>query len=238
MPARPQLRLRPPQTPVAEARTRPRSTGHVRGDARRDALLALPRGRRLPRGHGRQPRQTRRRRQAFHHPHLAIHLLANSPRIPRGSVRRRMGAALRVDAGRLRHGLLPRLALGRPSERLQHAAAQHRHPLGARGGCQLFQRRFRHVNRTVPRTISAAAARLRTSQRHLQPHHVQSRHLAHGPAPHRARAQGGVRHAADHARLPVPLLRRRNRHAIPAAAHQGGRLCAHRQSHADAVGCR
>lgn len=94
MPARPQLRLRPPQTPMAEARTRPRSTGHLRGDARRHALLALPRGRRLPRGHGRQPRQTRRRRQAFHHPHLAIHLLENPPRIPRGSIRCRMGAPL------------------------------------------------------------------------------------------------------------------------------------------------
>ena len=33
-------------------------------------------------------------RQAFHHPHLAIHLLENPPRIPRGSIRCRMGAPL------------------------------------------------------------------------------------------------------------------------------------------------
>lgn len=44
----------------------------------------------------------------------------------------------RIDAGRLRHGPLPRLAPGRPPERLQPVAAQYRHAYGARSDSSYF----------------------------------------------------------------------------------------------------
>ena len=59
----------------------------------------------------------------------------------------------------------------------------------------------------------------------------------HDTATVAARNRPGILHAVRDAGRAVPVLRRRNRHAIPRTARQRRRLRAHRFAHTDAVGC-
>ena len=77
----------------------------------------------------------------------------------RSRVRFGMGTARGVDGRRLRHGFLSRLALGRRSQRLQHAVAQRGRPVEPQGRQELFQRRFRHADQRIPGRVRAASAR-------------------------------------------------------------------------------
>ena len=70
-------------------------------------------------------------------------------------------------------------------------------------------------------------------------HHLQPRHRTRGAATVAARNRPGILHAVRDAGRAVPVLRRRNRHALHARAQiQGRRIRAHRIAHTNAMELR
>ncbi len=213
------------------------------GAARHRGALARPRRGRLPGGHGvlagqGRPGQGRDRQALDRAARLA------GPHPPRRRAVRRVGRPGRRRRGRLPRGLLPALRRRGPRPSAALPLEQQRRDGGGvlAAGRLLLRGRGAGHPAALPGRV-ALRRRTRRGQRAHRAAHRQPRLLPPGHRPaHRRATRPGLRLPAHLAHPPGGLLRRRDRHALPArsAGHRGQRARAALQpgrfAHADAVG--